>query len=575
MTQIPLIAIQPGATDSSTGSAAGQPGSQVPSKEELTSLLKSGAGAVNNEMQEGPAEAGYDKADQFSALFLKFLEGADGSLQDQAPDKPEDSSQEAFWGKILQQKGQGDSEEDAGTSQNPLLAAVNQFFAFVEQQSGNIEGFEKVQELFRALAAYSGQALPKEDHLPIKEMAANHLKPLGNIPFIDEEGLTQTDGHESLAQELNSLLKSSALEAESAEETTSIEQPSAGTAKGNLAQDSTSKLADQKGNEKADVISKASGQQRAKDVTAGTRVNEMKDSSLSAEHEEDSNSPSASGKEDSTIARRAAAQPSGSETSAGPLEKRSGHHARLTRQGKMEQFKDPRVSDALQVKGVEDEQAHRTTKFEGPEIEKNQAQKPADSLDFKKIGEAALHNRADNRGTHQVQGSYDAGSLVGQTADSGQEQPGPNTFNSHLEQISHDAVVEQVSRGVLDSITMKRRRAVLHLNPPELGKVRVELIVHKNTHVHASFIADHTEAKHILETNIVQLKEQLEAQGFQLGGCTVDVGTHWSSQDGNGNFWNQGGQNTMAHESVSGNKVTESPGHLEGTQKVSGVHIIV
>ena len=149
-------------------------------------------------------------------------------------------------------------------------------------------------------------------------------------------------------------------------------------------------------------------------------------------------------------------------------------------------------------------------------------------------------------------------------------------FKIQQENMAHDsAVVEQVSKGVLDSIILKRRRAVLQLNPPELGKVRVELIVHKNSNIHATFVADQPEAKHILETNMVQLKTQLEAQGFQLGSCSVDIGQGWGNQhqDSNFNGWNSG--NGLAESLVSETETTENS-EASGLQSMTGrVHIVV
>ncbi len=87
-----------------------------------------------------------------------------------------------------------------------------------------------------------------------------------------------------------------------------------------------------------------------------------------------------------------------------------------------------------------------------------------------------------------------------------------------------DLVTAQIRDGISQTLKMNKNRAILHLNPPELGSVKVSITVSHNNHVQASFVADHPETRHILEANMQHLKESLAQNGFSTAQVNVDVG---------------------------------------------------
>lgn len=98
----------------------------------------------------------------------------------------------------------------------------------------------------------------------------------------------------------------------------------------------------------------------------------------------------------------------------------------------------------------------------------------------------------------------------------------PNPIRTDGEVLWAQAM-RQVNEGLTQTLQMRRNRAVLQLHPPELGKVRVELVVGRNNEIRASFLADHPEVKQIIEGNVAALRHQLSQSGFSLGECNVDV----------------------------------------------------
>ncbi len=88
---------------------------------------------------------------------------------------------------------------------------------------------------------------------------------------------------------------------------------------------------------------------------------------------------------------------------------------------------------------------------------------------------------------------------------------------------SRIGVLDQVSQGVQTAVAMNRNRAVIHLNPPELGSVTIRLHVDHNNHVHASFLTEHMHTHQLLESGMESLRQQLGHNGFDLGQVNVNL----------------------------------------------------
>ncbi len=151
-------------------------------------------------------------------------------------------------------------------------------------------------------------------------------------------------------------------------------------------------------------------------------------------------------------------------------------------------------------------------------------------------------------------------------------QQGP--YSGSQEQSLNDLVTAQVNEGISQALKMNKNRAVLHLNPPELGTVKVSITVSHNNHVQASFVADHPETRHILEANMQNLKDSLAQNGFSMSQVNVDVGggfAQWSGSQqeqltpfGMPSMW-LGSRNQSTEEAVA-----SKPSRVNET----GVHVI-
>ncbi len=135
--------------------------------------------------------------------------------------------------------------------------------------------------------------------------------------------------------------------------------------------------------------------------------------------------------------------------------------------------------------------------------------------DSKERSEDSLMGNGKGQDTKNIQDS----SFLGNTLNTPQPKSDTPT-QTRLD----DLVTAQIRDGISQALKMNKNRAILHLNPPELGSVKVSITVSHNNHVQASFVADHPETRHILEANMQHLKDSLAQNGFSTAQVNVDVG---------------------------------------------------
>jgi hypothetical protein len=106
----------------------------------------------------------------------------------------------------------------------------------------------------------------------------------------------------------------------------------------------------------------------------------------------------------------------------------------------------------------------------------------------------------------------------------------------------------------------------LHITPPELGKLDIDL-TYKNGHIQANLSAENSVVKEIIEANLNQLKNQLNSQGFTVDRFDVMVSlNNGESREGNtnandknskGSFAGNGGSvSDMSMENAASHKIT-------------------
>lgn len=100
-------------------------------------------------------------------------------------------------------------------------------------------------------------------------------------------------------------------------------------------------------------------------------------------------------------------------------------------------------------------------------------------------------------------------------------------------------IIDQLARGMMRGLQNKEHHLVMRLNPPELGEVKIDLIV-RNEHVSVSFAMENSRVKEAIESSMQQFQENLEQRGFKLGQFSVNVG---QQQDDRKQAWQEFSQN--------------------------------
>ncbi|MFT6028531.1 MAG: flagellar hook-length control protein FliK [Oleiphilaceae bacterium] len=118
---------------------------------------------------------------------------------------------------------------------------------------------------------------------------------------------------------------------------------------------------------------------------------------------------------------------------------------------------------------------------------------------------------------------------------------------------------DEVSQKILWFSSRNIQTAEMHLNPAELGPIDVKVHV-QNDVTTVTFNVNNASVRDLLESNVVRLREMMEANGVNLGDVNVDSGSRDQSQQSGTDSNNKG-------SSQSGQEMDES-GELVTTEKL-------
>jgi hypothetical protein len=111
-------------------------------------------------------------------------------------------------------------------------------------------------------------------------------------------------------------------------------------------------------------------------------------------------------------------------------------------------------------------------------------------------------------------------------------------------------VVEQIVKGVKIQVEGGQTKARISLHPPSLGKVNMHIVTRDNQ-VSATFFAETSLVKEIIESNLPQLRESFQQQGLKVDQFNVFVGHQPAgNQAEQQNFSNAGGSYRSAGEGL-------------------------
>ncbi|MGB9711988.1 MAG: flagellar hook-length control protein FliK [Dissulfurimicrobium sp.] len=97
--------------------------------------------------------------------------------------------------------------------------------------------------------------------------------------------------------------------------------------------------------------------------------------------------------------------------------------------------------------------------------------------------------------------------------------------HTHIEMIDKKDLAQVIKDQVFSNLSTGDKHVVLHLDPPDLGKIRIDLTITGNNELKATFAADHPDVRNIIQGQMDGLKSHLDQKGFNVTQLKVDGGT--------------------------------------------------
>lgn len=92
------------------------------------------------------------------------------------------------------------------------------------------------------------------------------------------------------------------------------------------------------------------------------------------------------------------------------------------------------------------------------------------------------------------------------------------------------SVIERVSGEIVSQMRQNRHEAIIRLQPPELGHLKIELVV-EGDKIHARISAEAMEARSLIQTHLPELRQALQAHKLELLEVRIDSGA-WNGARG-------------------------------------------
>jgi hypothetical protein len=137
------------------------------------------------------------------------------------------------------------------------------------------------------------------------------------------------------------------------------------------------------------------------------------------------------------------------------------------------------------------------------------------------------------------------------------------------------ATVERVASEIAAHVQLNKREAILHLDPPELGKIKIDLHLNGEK-LEAHIFAEAHEARALIESHMSELRQALQAKNFDLVDVRVQGGWQGGMGDGMHGFPQQRHQHAATQQETiwaSGNALESEmvePKTNRGSTSVQG-----
>ena len=208
---------------------------------------------------------------------------------------------------------------------------------------------------------------------------------------------------------------------------------------------------------------------------------------------------------------------------------------------------------------VSEPKGHSTTPIINKDGEGNMTQGPEMEVnDLRDAGKnTTKYNQ--NHSSGQEQNNQTFGEMVSQQVTNLKEVVGVGETNKpEFQQISTREVIDQIVTKAIVNLSNEKTSMQLQLNPGHLGKIAVSVTAEQGV-VKGQFVAENSVVKEMLETNMIQLKTQLEEQGIKVDKIEVTIGNtnQFFEQGQQGNEQGKGSKQSKGNKAGRINRLME------------------
>ena len=137
-------------------------------------------------------------------------------------------------------------------------------------------------------------------------------------------------------------------------------------------------------------------------------------------------------------------------------------------------------------------------------------------------------------------------------------------------------ILRSAEETIVHAFHVGRKDAILHVEPPDMGRIRIHISMAESGMVDVHLSAEHPEVMAVLNSNLDGLRSQLDERGVPLGRMDVSAGGDSGGFAGNDPGWDQEDQWPGPH--YSGEKVRAGHGEqvgYEGGLRGEGLHLVI
>ncbi|MEF3167989.1 MAG: flagellar hook-length control protein FliK [Deltaproteobacteria bacterium] len=129
---------------------------------------------------------------------------------------------------------------------------------------------------------------------------------------------------------------------------------------------------------------------------------------------------------------------------------------------------------------------------------------------------------------------------------------------------------------IVHAFHMGRKDAILHVEPPDMGRIRIHLSMAESGRLDIHLSTEHPEVMAVLNSNLDGLRSQLDERGVPLGRMDVSWGGNSGGFAGNDPGWSQGDQEAgPAHSETKVITGQMDPPRPEAVTRGSGLHLVI